>query len=118
MKSLPLFPFAKVSTRKALKQYKIRETVANIDASLFSSLQEAAQNSQTASFHVFLSAFQVLPHRLLDIERNCIGVVDANRSGHSFQDVVGFFLQTIPVLFHVDGTKTFDDLLRSTRNKL
>ncbi|KAF9697439.1 hypothetical protein EKO04_005132 [Ascochyta lentis] len=118
VESLPLFPFARVSTRKALKQYKVRETAVNCSANLVSKLKEVARNSQTTSFHVFLSSFQVLLHRLLDVERICIGMVDANRSDHSFKDVVGFFLETIPILFHVDGTKTFDELLRSTRNKV
>jgi amino acid adenylation domain-containing protein/thioester reductase-like protein len=118
VESLPLFPFAKVSTRKALKQYKIRETAVILNADLVSRLKEAARNSQTTSFHFFLSVFQVLLHRLLDVERICIGMVDANRSDHSFKDVVGFFLETIPILFHVDDIKTFNDLLRSTRNKV
>lgn len=115
---LPLFPFAKVSTRKALKGYRIRETVAHVGADLLGKLKQTARNTQTTSFHVFLTAFQVLLHRLLDVERICIGMVDANRSDQSFKDVVGFFLETIPVLFHVDDTQTFEDLLRSTRSKV
>jgi amino acid adenylation domain-containing protein/thioester reductase-like protein len=115
---LPLFPFAKVSTRKALKQYRVREIVAHVSADLVGELKQTARKTQTTSFHVFLSAFQVLLHRLLDVEKICIGMVDANRSDQGFKDVVGFFLETIPILFHVDSTKTFEDLLRSTRNKV
>lgn len=115
---LPLFPFAKVSTRKTLKQYDIRQTTVHIPRDILSNVKESARNSQTTPFHFFLSIFQVLLHRLLDVEEFCIGMVDANRTDNNYKDVVGFFLETIPILFHVHGTESFENLLQCTRNKV
>ncbi|KAH8723490.1 putative hybrid NRPS/PKS enzyme [Phaeosphaeriaceae sp. PMI808] len=115
---LPLFPFARVSTRKAPMQYKVRDVITHVNADVVSALRNTARNTQATSFHFFLSAFQVLLHRFLHVERICIGMVDANRSSQTFKDVVGFFLETIPILFHIDSTKTFDEVIQATRNKV
>ncbi|THC93486.1 hypothetical protein EYZ11_007042 [Aspergillus tanneri] len=114
---LPLFPFAKVSTRKSLTKYAVRDVVTHVSADVVSALKKASQASRTTSFHFFLSAFQVLLHRLLNTEQMCIGMVDANRSDQSFSNTVGFFLETIPMLFRVDSKQTFSDVLQTTRTK-
>ncbi|KAL8721656.1 MAG: hypothetical protein Q9225_001705 [Loekoesia sp. 1 TL-2023] len=114
---LPLFPFAKVSTRKSLTQYAVRDVVTHVSAEVVSALKKASQASRTTSFHFFLSAFQVLLHRLLHTEQMCIGMVDANRSDQSFSNTIGFFLETIPVLFRVASEQKFSDVLQTTRNK-
>lgn len=114
---LPLFPFAKSSTRKSWGQYAVRDVVTHVNAGVMSALKKASRASRTTSFHFFLAAFQVLLHRLLDTERMCIGIVDANRSDQSFSNTIGFFLETIPVLFRVDSEQKFDELLQTTRTK-
>ena len=114
---LPLFPFAKVSTRKSLTRYTARDVVTHVSAEVVSALKKASQVSRTTSFHFFFSAFQVLLHRLLEIEQMCIGMVDANRSDQSFSNTIGFFLETIPLLFNIHGEQKFSDVLQTTGNK-
>ncbi|RDL31028.1 Nonribosomal peptide synthetase 14 [Venustampulla echinocandica] len=115
---LPLFPFAKVGTRKAMKQYAVQEVVSHLNADVVSAIKKASQTSRTTSVHFFLSAFQVLLHRLLDTKEMCIGVVDANRSDQKFTNTIGFFLETIPFLFKVDREQKFVNLLQATRSKV
>src|SRR5690606_19704332 len=57
---IPLFPFAKASTRKSLKQYGIRNVVTHVSAEVVSALKKENQASRTTLFHFFLAAFQVL----------------------------------------------------------
>ena len=114
---IPLFPFAKVSTRKSLKQYGIRNVVTHVSAEVVSALKKESQASRTTSFHFFLAAFQVLLRRLLDTEQLYIGIVDANRSDQSFADTIGFFLETLPVVFRVGSDQKFSDVLQTTRTK-
>ncbi|KAF4239421.1 hypothetical protein CNMCM8980_003116 [Aspergillus fumigatiaffinis] len=114
---LPLFPFAKVGTRKAVKQYAVQEVVTHLDAKVVSAIKRASQTSRTTPFHFYLSAFQVLLHRLLETDKVCIGVVDANRSDQKFVNTIGFFLETIPLLFKVDSEQRFVELLKETRSK-
>jgi pseurotin A synthetase (hybrid polyketide synthase/nonribosomal peptide synthetase) len=114
---LPLFPFAKVGTRTAVKQYAVQEVVTHLDANVVSAIKKASQTSRTTSFHFYLSVFQVLLHRLLDTDKMCIGVVDANRSDQKFVNTIGFFLETIPLLFKLDSEQRFIELLKETRSK-
>ncbi|KAK1979519.1 putative hybrid NRPS/PKS enzyme [Colletotrichum cereale] len=114
---LPLFPFAKVSTRKALTHYGTRNNVMYIDAKVVSAIRKISQALRTTSFHFFCSAFQVLLHRLLGVEKMCVGMVAANRSDQTFSNTIGFFLEMLPILFRVDSQQTFEDLIRTTRNQ-
>ncbi|KAI1737463.1 Nonribosomal peptide synthetase 14 [Xylaria scruposa] len=114
---LPLFPFAKVGTRKAVDQYAVEEVVTRLDVSVADGIKKAAKANQITPFHFYLSAFQVLLHKLLDIDQMCIGVVDANRSDRKFMNTIGFFLETIPLLFEVDSNQQFADVLKTTRTK-
>ncbi|WEW55385.1 Nonribosomal peptide synthetase 14 [Emydomyces testavorans] len=114
---LPLFPFAKVGTRKAMKQYGVQEIITRLDAKVVSAIKEASRISRATSFHFYLSVFQVLLHRLLDTDKMCIGVVDANRSDQKFVNTIGFFLETIPLLFDVGSEQRFSELLKATRSK-
>ncbi|KAJ5976965.1 nonribosomal peptide synthetase 14 [Penicillium viridicatum] len=114
---LPVFPFSRVGTRKAVKQYAVQEVVTYLDVNVVSAIKKASQGSQTTPFHFYLSAFQVLLHRLLDADEICIGVVDANRSDQKFVNTIGFFLETIPLLFKIDPEESFSELLKKTRNK-
>ncbi|KAJ5985395.1 hypothetical protein N7522_012591 [Penicillium canescens] len=114
---LPLFPFAKVGTRKAVKQYAVQEVVTHLNTNVVSAIKKASQTSRTTPFHFYLSTFQVLLHKLLDTDKMCIGVVDANRSDQKFVKTIGFFLETIPLLFKVDSEQRFVELLKETRSK-
>ncbi|KAI4230036.1 MAG: hypothetical protein L6R36_000415 [Xanthoria steineri] len=114
---LPLFPFAKVSTRKSLTQYAVRDVVTHISIEIMSAVKQASKASRTTSSHFFLAAFQVLLHRLLETEKMCIGMVDANRSDQNFSNTIGFFLESIPMLFRISSEQTFSDVLQTTRTK-
>ncbi|KAI1778541.1 Nonribosomal peptide synthetase 14 [Hypoxylon cercidicola] len=114
---LPLFPFAKIGTRKAVEQYAVEEVVIRLDANVVGAIKKTAQANHTTPFHFYLSAFQVLLHKLLKTDKMCIGVVDANRSDPKFMNTIGFFLETIPLLFKVGSDQNFVDVLRTTRTK-
>lgn len=115
---LPLFPFARVSTRKSLTEYATRDVVTHISAETLDAVRKTSQASRTTVFHFLLATFQVLLHRLLDdVDQMCIGVVDANRSDRDFSGAVGFFLETLPLLFRVSGEQPFSEVLQATRNK-
>ncbi|KAJ0414063.1 Nonribosomal peptide synthetase 14 [Aspergillus carlsbadensis] len=114
---LPLFPFAKVATRRAVRRYAVQEVVTHIDANTASAIRKASKAARTTPFHFYLAAFQVLLHRLLQLEKVCIGVVDANRSSPRFASTIGFFLETIPLMLTVDPNQRFNEVLQETRSK-
>ncbi|KAI0002322.1 putative hybrid NRPS/PKS enzyme [Xylariaceae sp. FL0662B] len=117
LEPIPLFPFAKVSTRQPLTKYTQRDVVARVDAGLVSQIKKAAQASRTTSFHFWLATFQAMLYRLLGIEDLCIGIVDANRSDQTFGNTIGFLLEILPALFRVKPNQSFKELLTATRSK-
>lgn len=114
---MPLFPFAKVNTRKSSTQYIVRDLVAHVSAEIMSALKKTSKDTRATSSQFFLAAFQVLLHRLLEIEKLCIGMVDANRSDQSFSSISGFSLETIPMLSRVNSEQIFSDVLQTTQTK-
>lgn len=114
---LPLFPFAKVSTRKALRRYDTLDYVHNVDASLVSKIKRASLAAKTTTFHFYLAAFGVLLNRFLGIDEVCLGIIDANRSDKAFLNTIGFLLDMLPLKLKVNKKERFAHTLRNTRSK-
>ena len=114
---LPLFPFAKVSTRKLLTRYRTLDYVVFLDCALMEKIKRTSSNAKTTNFHFFLAVLQVLMQRFLGIDDLCIGVADAGRTDQAFLDTIGFLLDFLPLRFKIDKTQRFIDTLRNTRQK-
>ncbi|KAF1980469.1 hypothetical protein BU23DRAFT_562810 [Bimuria novae-zelandiae CBS 107.79] len=114
---IPLFPFAKVGTRKTLTRYTTLDIVEHIDAKLVSTIQKASLKAKTTSFHFYLSAFQVMISRFLDVNDVCIGVIDANRSEQAFLGTIGFLLDLLPLRLPLNKKERFATTLGNTRKK-
>ncbi|KAE8149917.1 hypothetical protein BDV25DRAFT_120086 [Aspergillus avenaceus] len=114
---LPLFPFAKVGTRKALTRYDTLDYIYDVEASLVSKIKKASLAAKTTTFHFYLSAFVVLLNRFLEIDDVCLGIIDANRSDKLFLNTVGFMLDMLPLRLKVNKKERFLHTLRNTRGK-
>ncbi|KAK0725838.1 putative Nonribosomal peptide synthetase 14 [Lasiosphaeris hirsuta] len=112
---LPLFPFAKVTARRALNRYSMRDTMVPVEASLVVAIKRASLAARTTTFHFWLAGFQVLLQRLLDTNDFCLGIVDANRTNPNFAQTIGFLLEIMPVRFQLRGDQRFADVLKQTR---
>ncbi|KAI2643458.1 hypothetical protein GGS21DRAFT_485978 [Xylaria nigripes] len=115
---LPLFPFASVTSRKALTQYKTLDVVRHIDTKLVASIKKASLGAKTTSFHFYLAAFQAMLHTFLGIEDVCIGIIDANRTDQAFLRTVGFLLDLLPLNLRLNGKERFTTTMTNTRNKV
>ena len=115
---LPLFPFAKVATRKTLSRYDTMEYVVFLDKALVAKIKKASAVAKTTNFHFYLSVLQVLLYRFLDIDDVCIGIADAGRSDQAFMDTIGFLLDSLPLRFNIKKDQPFSETLRNTRSKV
>ncbi|PKY00558.1 hypothetical protein P168DRAFT_260046 [Aspergillus campestris IBT 28561] len=114
---LPLFPFAKVGTRKALTRYDTLDYVYDVDTSLVSKIKKASLAAKTTTFHFYLAAFMVLLNRFLETDDVCLGIIDANRSDKAFLNTVGFLLDMLPLRLKVNKKERFVHTLRNTKSK-
>ena len=114
---LPFFDFGNVKLRKPLTEYKTRILETRLDTTLTAKVKSASQKLQVTTFHIHLATLQILLHRLLRIEDVCIGITDANKNDPDHFNTLGFFVNLLPLRFHVDGRQSFTSLAQRTRDK-
>nr|WNS47916.1 CapA [Capnodium sp. TTI-000886] len=113
---LPLLPFSLVKARPATDCYTNNEGLRNIGPTLTGEIKNASQALRVTPFHFYTAAIQLLFNRLLQINDICIGVTDANRQ-EAGADVVGFFLNMLPLRFDLENVDSYADLVHQTSRK-
>lgn len=120
---IPLFPFAKSTTRPTLTHYRLHQARAVLDRTQSNSLKQLARAARATTFHVYLALLQTHVFRLLPraaTDHLCIGIADANRLDQNFIGTMGFLLNLLPIHFarsDAEDPVPFDTLVRTTRDK-
>ncbi|XXH02496.1 hypothetical protein Hte_008872 [Hypoxylon texense] len=112
--ALPLLPFAKVKERQILKTYDTETIETRLDTGLSKRLRQVASEIQATPFHIYLSILAALLARCCDSNDFCIGVIDANRTEPRDEEVVGYFLNFLPLRFRLEPNEPFLALARRT----
>jgi non-ribosomal peptide synthetase component F len=114
---IPLFPFAKAGSRKALQRYEVTEYFVELDQALVARIKDMATANHCTTFHYYLAALQVMLCKLLGIENVCIGITDANRTDQNFMNTIGLMLDSLPLWFRLQSDmESFKDRLLNTRD--
>ncbi|KAJ5110598.1 hypothetical protein N7532_001133 [Penicillium argentinense] len=112
---LPLFGFAKTTSRKAMTKYETLELVQPLEPALTNRVRVASKKAKVTTLHFYLTAFQVMLHHFLGVDDQCIGIVDANRNDSEFMQTIGFFLNTLPLRVKLQNDPSFEDIVQQTR---
>ena len=115
---LPLLPITKVPCRHTLNVYDTKTTSLQLERDVVLRVKQASRRLQTTPFQFYLSVLQVFLFRHTKAEDFCVGIVDANRSDQRFIETIGYFINTLPLRFNVNGSTSFDDLVAKTRDKV
>jgi len=75
-------------------------------------LRHLAANRNTSLYLVMLSAFAVLLYRYTGQKDLCIGTPISGRKLREEEDLVGLFVNMLPLRCEVEGRQSFDDLLQ------
>ncbi len=78
-------------------------------------LRTLAKQEGSSLFQVLIAAFKVLLSRYTGQEDIVVGTLAANRNRREFQNVMGLFMNTLPIRTHVSGDQTFREYLRSVQ---
>lgn len=126
---------ARVTTRRALTHFDIHTAEFRVDAVLARRIRDVAHANKATSFHFYLTAFQVLLHRLTGVEDLVVGIADGGRNHYplaaednddddgmagmekSIVDGIGPYLNLVPLRFEVTGAHTFGRLIADARSK-
>ncbi|MEU5084659.1 MULTISPECIES: non-ribosomal peptide synthetase [Streptomyces] len=88
----------------------------DLDAELVGRLRDLASRCDATLFMVVLSAFQVLLSRLTGEPDLLVGVPVGGRTRPEVEDVVGFFINTLPIRSDLRDDPLFTDLVDRTRD--
>jgi amino acid adenylation domain-containing protein len=82
---------------------------------LSNGLKELANRESATLFMVTLAAFKALLHRYTQQEDIILGTPIAGRNRVETEDLIGFFVNTLPLRTRVSGDRSFVDLLARVR---
>jgi amino acid adenylation domain-containing protein len=86
-----------------------------LDPALLRELNKLARAHRVTLFMLMFAVFNVLMSRYAGQDDLVIGVPAAGRTGPEAQDVIGLFMNVLPMRTRVPGDMTFRDLLRQIR---
>ncbi|GAA0894227.1 hypothetical protein GCM10009122_39070 [Fulvivirga kasyanovii] len=77
-----------------------------------------AQANQTTSFALILSIFSLFLAKITNQSKIVIGTMSSGRNHVDKEDIVGFFVNTLPIKILVDQNNSFDTLLKHVYSNL
>ncbi|MEA5536727.1 non-ribosomal peptide synthetase [Crocosphaera sp. XPORK-15E] len=86
-----------------------------ISSELTNALKVLSQQEQSTLYMTLLSAFKLLLFYYTQQEDIIIGGIIANRNRPETQDLIGFFVNLLPIYTNLDGNPSFRELLRRVR---
>ncbi|KAF2773327.1 putative hybrid PKS-NRPS enzyme [Teratosphaeria nubilosa] len=113
---IDLLPFASVNMRPVRDAYVNNEALRELGGDLTSRIKSASRDLSVTPFYFHMAALQTLLYRLLGNSTVCIGTTDANRTS-SQSNIIGFFLNMVPVRLHMSRDDLFSDLVSRANRK-
>ncbi|MCL1123237.1 non-ribosomal peptide synthetase [Shewanella surugensis] len=88
-----------------------------IEPLLWQQLQESCKALQVTEFHLFVAAYQLLLHLYSGQEEVIIGVPFANRNVPKSQQIMGVFMNTLPLCATMTADLTIKEVIERAKNE-
>ena len=98
--------------RPPVQTYSGQHFYFEIPSKLAAPLKELAAKESVTPFIAFLTAYQLLLHRISGQDEFGVGIPVANRSQTQVQKLIGFFVNTLVLRTNCGGDPTFEELLK------
>ena len=102
--------------RPPVQTYSGQHFYFEIPSKLAAPLKELAAKESVTPFIAFLTAYQLLLHRISGQDEFGVGIPVANRSQTQVQKLIGFFVNTLVVRADLSQNISFRDLLRKVKD--
>jgi len=109
-----LLPFAKSARSEAMDLARTTIT-STLPLKMLNRLKRVCTRMTTTPFQFLLAAFRAFLYRYTEEKDVTMLVVDGNRPRSDLDDVLGFFVNMVPVRIDQDLDEGFDQLLRTTK---
>ncbi|KAF4629401.1 hypothetical protein G7Y89_g8750 [Cudoniella acicularis] len=117
---LPILTLSKATSRPTLTAYENERAALSISAETKEQIQAICRRHRATPFHFYLATFRVLLLRYSPVgngEDIAIGIGDANRTEDEMMDVVGPFVNLLPLRLRTQASAKFTQLLQDTRDR-
>ncbi|GAP92219.1 putative polyketide synthase [Rosellinia necatrix] len=116
---LPILKVSALTSRPPLVSYENEKAVLRISKETKIQIQSVCRRCGVTPFHFYLATFRALLLRYADdAEDIVIGVGDANRTEDDMMEVIGPFINLLPVRLITQASSKFEDLLQYTRTQV
>lgn len=113
--SLPVTQLPVDRPRPAVQSFRGRHQAIKLSQPLTEALRRLARREGATLFVTLLAAFKVLLHRGTGQNDLVVGSTFANRNRRELQDLIGFFVNTLPLRTQLAGDLSFRALLQRVR---
>ncbi len=115
---IPILNFPLDKLRPKYQSFNGNRIVTNLDEELGSMIKKLSRTYNVTDYMIFLSAFMILLSKYARQEDIIVGSPMAGRFRKEIDQMLGMFVNTLPVRGHVDKTLTFADFLQQIKNKV
>ena len=110
--SLPTLPQAKTA------KFEGAQTTIELGGEFLNQVKALAIAQRSTTFMVFSAALVMMLERLSGQSDIVVGVPTSGRDRKALDDLVGYFVNTIPVRFVTDGCQSYGDILQMAKAAL
>ena len=90
----------------------------HVSAALMQGLEQLSKTNSATLYMTLLSAFSLLMQYYSAQNDICIGSPAANRTTAEVENMIGYFVNMLPIRFNIEGNPNFDEYLRTVRDML
>src|SRR5690606_1133491 len=98
--------------RKDSQSFRGKTELVSLDVNL-DQLIQVARSEKTTLFNLLVTVLNVILHRYTGDEEIIVGTPTSGRVHPDLEDLIGFFINTIPLRTKIKGEQTFRPLLRA-----
>ncbi|KPL90596.1 non-ribosomal peptide synthetase/MFS transporter [Herpetosiphon geysericola] len=112
---LPLLNLPTDHARPAVKRDLGATVEYHLPWSLVEAVERLSRQERATPFMLFMAAFQVLLYRYSGQSDLIIGTPIANRTRREIENLIGFFVNTLPIRVNLAGSPSFRSLIAQVR---
>lgn len=105
-------------TRPSRMTYEGSRVQTQLKPELFQAIQDLCRRTETTNFMFFMAAFSVLLNKYTHQKEIILGSPVSERAHPETREMVGLFLNTIPLLNIVENGLTFSDFLKKVKQNV
>ncbi|MEC0090208.1 non-ribosomal peptide synthetase [Paenibacillus macquariensis] len=104
--------------RLGMKDYKGESFECNVSEETGAKLKEFAARENTSLFALLLAAYKIMLSKVSSTDDVIVGIPSAGRAHPEVQNVIGMFVNTLPIRSNPDEMKTFPEYVEEVKNIL